>query len=211
MARPMKVTVSAPSTASISLGQTTAAAGPLLINGPLLDLAGTVHATFWARMDPGTQRFVTLSSTGTLSGINFVISGYLQGVAVSQTIAGPSNNVVTTTQLYDTVTSIVASAAVGTTITVGTGLGNTNWLILDNFANPANITVGVEVTGTVSVTVQNTLDSVLNGDPIVTFDHPTLAAIAASAESNYAFPPRNVRAVLNSGTGSFIFTLIQAG
>lgn len=77
-------------------------------------------------------------------------------------------------------------------------------------------TIGLQVvvTGTVSWTVQQTLDDV--NDPSVTptwFDHPdtNMVSQTVSRQGNYAFPPQSVRIVQASGSGSCVFKIIQAG
>lgn len=86
---------------------------------------------------------------------------------------------------------------------------------IDQYTAPTNIALGVVVTGTVNYTVQHTYDNVFaanfNPGTAVWFNHPTLAAQTANADSNYAFPPRGVRIIRNSGTGSAQLTLVQSG
>lgn len=222
MARPIQITFPAADADGICLSQTTAGATALIINGALKDLAATMQQVTRAVMGVGIERPVTLTSTGNLSGIQFTIVGTdVNGTAVSEDLAGPSNNTVATTALYNTVTSITPDGAVGTAITAGSGTtGQTKWLMSNLNIQPVNLSVYVAVTTTASVTVQDTPVDLQATAPSSTvpastqiFNHPTLAAITGSASSNYAYPPRYVRAVMNSssGNGAFELTIIQAG
>jgi hypothetical protein len=81
--------------------------------------------------------------------------------------------------------------------------------------SPFNIGFGVVVTGTVNYTVQHTFDDVFsstfNPSTAAWFDHPTIAALGANADGNYAFPVTAIRLLVNSGGGTARLTLLQAG
>jgi hypothetical protein len=84
--------------------------------------------------------------------------------------------------------------------------------LVNHYADPVDIALGVVVTGTVNYTVQHTFDDV--NDSAVTptwFDHPTLAGQTASKDGNYAFPPYFIRITVNSGTGTAKLYVTQAG
>jgi hypothetical protein len=85
----------------------------------------------------------------------------------------------------------------------------------DTYTAPTNIGLGVVVTGTINYTVQYTFDNVYatgyspsTGNWI---NHPTLTSQTISKDSNISYPVRGIRIVYNSGTGSAVFTVIQAG
>ncbi len=85
-------------------------------------------------------------------------------------------------------------------------------IVIDRYIAPTNIGIGVDVTGTVTYTVQHTFDDVF--DPNVTplwFDHPTLAAQTTDKDGNYASPPFAVRLTLSAGNGTARIRLLQAG
>lgn len=85
-------------------------------------------------------------------------------------------------------------------------------IVIDRYTSPTNIGIGVDVTGTITFTVQHTFDDVFN--PNVTplwFNHPTLAAGTADADGNYASPPFAVRLITTAGTGTARIQLIQSG
>ena len=79
--------------------------------------------------------------------------------------------------------------------------------------SPVNIGFGVTLSGGApNYTVQHTFDDVF--DSAVTpvwFNHPTVAALVANADGNYAFPIRAIRLTYNSGAGTAKLTAIQAG
>lgn len=107
------------------------------------------------------------------------------------------------------------------TVTVGpnatTPLGST-LVRLDDWALP-NVSIQVNVTGTVNYTVQSSLDD--PNDPtnpvalasmtwISSSDSNAVGATAA-IQTNYFFVPRFVRVLLNSGSGSVTMTVLQSG
>lgn len=94
-----------------------------------------------------------------------------------------------------------------------TGAGNGAAMIVDRNGRP-EISLQIVVTGTVNYTIQQTLDDLQNAAITPTwFAHPdtTLVAATANQQGNYAFVPYATRIVVNSGTGSATYTVIQAG
>lgn len=211
---PIQINWPAASTAAIALGQTLAGAGPLLINGSLLLQAMLPYQTV-AQMSDAVNRKVTLTSTGALSGINFVISGFdYDKNPVTETLAGPSNNTVISVNNYYQVTSIVASAAVGTSISAGIGLtGVTAWIKGNTYPAPnsAALYIGVSAT-TINVTVEGTPDDPSKVTPQL-FPHAILAAITSNDSSEWPYGVNYVRFKVNSsdGTGAARFSVIQDG
>lgn len=104
---------------------------------------------------------------------------------------------------------------VQTTSDASGGAINTNPVVLDYWVSPFNIALSVRVTGTVNYTVQYTFD-VINPNTWVASsanwnDHPSMSGKTATLDSNLAYPATAVRMVQNSGSGSCVFTVIQAG
>ena len=91
-----------------------------------------------------------------------------------------------------------------------TGAGSASPFVMNTNTTPFNVGFGVVVSGTVNYTIQHTFD-----DPSVGFTtwfpHPTIAAQAANADGNYAFPVTGIRLTVNSGGGSATLNLVQAG
>lgn len=94
------------------------------------------------------------------------------------------------------------------------GAKNSDPIVMDYYGRP-EVSVQVAVTGTVNYTVQQTLDNPLKtaAASIVWFDHPDTNLVAATAnkQGNYAYIPTAVRIKLNSGTGTVVLTITQAG
>lgn len=74
----------------------------------------------------GLSDQITLTSTGNISAVNFTITGTdNSGTVLSEIIAGPNNNTVTSVNFYSTVTKLSCDAAVGTNTSAGHA-GNVN-------------------------------------------------------------------------------------
>lgn len=91
-----------------------------------------------------------------------------------------------------------------------TGAGSSAAIVLDIHGRP-EVSLQCVVTGTVNYDVEQTLD-----DPASSptwFDHPdtNLVAATASKQGNYGYIPRALRLTVNSGSGSVVLTVIQAG
>ena len=83
-----------------------------------------------------------------------------------------------------------------------------------NIHGRPEVSLQADVTGTVSYTIQQTLDDVF--DTTITpvwIDHPdpNLVAQTVDRQGNYAYIPRATRIVQASGAGTVKFTIIQAG
>ena len=91
-----------------------------------------------------------------------------------------------------------------------TGTGSSSALVMNTNISPFNVGFGVVVTGTVNYTVQHTFD-----DPGIGFttwfDHPSVAAESTSQDGNYAFPVTGIKILVNSGGGTAVMNLVQAG
>jgi hypothetical protein len=96
-----------------------------------------------------------------------------------------------------------------------TGAGSTKPIPMDQYISPFNVGLGVDVSGTVNYTVQHTFDDVFaagyNPATGTWLNHPTLAAQSADADGNYAFPVSAIRLTVNSGGGSAVLNVLQAG
>jgi hypothetical protein len=121
MARSAKFIWPTPDSAAVAQLQTLAAAGNLILNGNLAVYnSNNVLNPFITLF--GINRQITLTSASNLSGVNFTITGTYLGASYSETIAGPNADTVSTVGLYNTVTSISASAGTGgDTVSAGTG------------------------------------------------------------------------------------------
>lgn len=190
----------------IAQAQTLVGAGSLTLNGALV-VSGVAQL--------GSQRVVGIASTGNLSGVTFTIYGTDEpGNTISESLAGPNNNTVSTTLNFFTVNQVAASAAVGTNVTVGTtAVGASQALPLDVYLDPFNTSLFLDVTGTVNFTVQYTGDeSVLTSvGPFAWYDHTDLTGQTTDAVGTLISPVTAVRLLTNSGTGTAELTVLQAG
>lgn len=236
MAFNYKITFNASSNTSVALAQTLASAGNLNLNGALKQTlmpndGGTISffpnstqnsTNSDATVFGGFNVPVTLTSTGNLSGINFTITGFTKNpydpfTPTTEVIAGPSNNTVTSVNFYNRILSISANGAVSTAVSAGTSEvgAYSNWLPLDGPGQNSQCAVAAYVTaGTINYTVQHTYDNVFNSaDTIHVFniDDPSMVGATTTQDSNYAFEPRAVRILINSGSGSLIFYVNQSG
>lgn len=96
-----------------------------------------------------------------------------------------------------------------------TGVAASAVIPVDQYLNPANIALGVVVGAGCTVTVQHTFDDVFsptfNPATAKWYNHPTLAALVADADGNYAYPPRGVRLNQTAGANTSTLKLTQAG
>lgn len=205
--RPIVKTIAyaTPSTTSIAALQTLGAAGSLLINGPLSFQAGPVNPAgtlnTYAALSP--QGFITLTSANNLSAVNFTITGLdSANNVISEVLAGPNANTVTSVNSYAVVTSITTSAAV-TAVSVGTtNGGNTDFLPLDIYNISPYVGIQTVVSGTVTYSMTFTDDDPFNkaSTPV---ENPINASLTSATTSVYFQSTAVMRAVrIKVATGS---------
>ena len=204
--------LTAASANNICLSQTPLAAGNLTLNGALV--AAGVATTDAARRIRFTFAADDSARTFGVYGTNH------DGNVIVENVTGTATTADTTLD-FKTVTRISVDAATAGAVTVGTnGVGSTKWWQPNIHIDPFAVGFGVTVTGTVNYDVEHTFNdprmpanmlAANNAVIPIVFDHATIAAQTANANSNYAFPCRGIRATLNSGTGTIVATFIQAG
>lgn len=191
---------------AVAAAQTTAGAGNLLINGTLA--SGGV-----ATLD--VQRTVALTSAANLSAINFTLFGTDdQGRVISEVLAGPNANTVSSVLNYKTITRIAVSAAVGTNVTADTvGTGASVEIPVDLYVNAFNVTLATEITGVVNYTIQYTFDNVFDGTggPYNWASVTNMQAQTTNQNTVQTQPVRAFRILTNSGTGTVKLLVVQAG
>jgi hypothetical protein len=216
------VTFPASSTTAIAPLQTLAAAGNLALNSALINTGvGSPNISF-----PNIERTISLTSANNLSAINFTVNGFdYNGVAATQTIAGPNANTVYTTTQFNTVTSISAPAAVAA-VSAGTGTAASSpWIVLDGLRGFFQASLQCVVTGTVTYDVDQTLDApetyainTSNGATNI-INTPTPfnvdASLTAATTNQFFYLTSPVTALKVStelgSTGSLTFTILQQG
>jgi len=165
-------------------------------------------------------RRVLFTPAGNESSNTFTIVGTdLAGNPQTDVVAGANATATYSALDFLTVTSITCLNSAAGAITVGTnGVAASGWVCLDEWA-PAATALQTVVSGTVNYTVQQTLDDPNSTTAPVTkylmtwFSSPdsNLVGATGNVQSNYAFTPRYVRVLLNSGTGSVTFKVSQTG
>lgn len=107
-----------------------------------LNLNGKLATSFSGQVSfirAGFSRSVSITSTNNLSAVNFTISGAQNGALITEIIAGPNNNTVYSTKIYDVIASISVS---GTVNGVKVGTGKTGFLPLIS-AGPTSSLSGI--------------------------------------------------------------------
>jgi hypothetical protein len=182
--------------------QTLGGAGNFTLNG-----AGVVSGE-WVTPDLFAKQ-IGFASTGNISAVNFTISGYEdrnKTIPISETIAGPNNNTVETTNYFYSIQSIAASGAVGTNTKAG-GVDEAISQIISikrTNSDRSERQVGLTfiVTGTINYTVQQTSDDVqsLTDRTFNWLDSDDSAVVGATASknSNYIALPQAMRVKINS-------------
>lgn len=206
---------------AICASQTTGGAGALNINGTLaaattggIYIGGSPVSGAGANM--AAQQQIGLTSAGNDSAVNFTITGTDDaGRTISEVLAGPNANTVKSFLNYRTVTSIVASAAVGIAMTVDTVTSGASIEVpLDRLLNPTSVSLIAELTaGAANVTVQSTSDDVYAGNPnALTWQTVTaMNNLSATTAGSLTVPATAVRLLTNSGTGTFVLRVLQSG
>lgn len=94
------------------------------------------------------------------------------------------------------------------------GAGTSAWLPLDNNIIDFQVALFLDVTGTVSITVEATLDDVQDSTVTpVAFSVPITALVAATADQigTLTMPVKAIRLNQASGAGSSILKVLQQG
>lgn len=186
--------------------------------------AGAITVGHYGTATLDVARQVIITSGGNDTGVTFTLSGTdWAGTLITEPLTGASGAAATSVLNYKTITSISSSAAVATTVTIGTnGVAASPWVMFDPHAATSPISIQCSVSGTVNATVQQTLDNPtglgnlnIYGRPdLVTWvSHPdsSLVGFTGTVQGNYAYQPAFARVLLNSGTGTVTATFIQAG
>lgn len=191
----------------IAQAQNPAGAGNLTLNGALV--SGGVAQL-------GDARRVLITAAGDESDRTFTITGTdWFGNPLVEAITGPNATTAYTNADFLTVSSVATSGAGSGNIEIGTnGVASSPPLVLDIYARP-QVSLQVNVSGTVNWTVQQTLDNpfLTESENILWMDHSDANMVAETVDrqGNYAYVPFATRVVLNSGDGSLVYTVVQPG
>jgi hypothetical protein len=208
--RPVTVTVgplAAASANNICLSQTPTST--FTINGALA--SGGI-----ATLD--VARRVLFTPAGNESAKTFTIVGTAaNGSTLTEVIAGTNATAFYTNLDFKTVTSITISSAAAAAITVGTNtIASSPWVRFDEFAMPQTA-IQCTVSGTVTYTVQQTLQDPNSAtDPVnaysVTWLNSSDAAVVnagSSAQTSYQYSPTFAKVTITAGTGSVTSNFTQ--
>ena len=187
--------------------QTLTGAGFVTLNGNL------IVNNVWTAINAAQK--IVIDSAGNDLGVIFTITGTdSRGLGITESIAGGNGSSVVTENYFKTVTSIAASAATASTITVGlNGLCCSDWVI---FNTGAIIDIGLFISlssgANLVYSVEHTPDDVNSKQTTFnTFLHDELANKNTSEDGNYAFPAYAYRVITSAySSGTLTFTSIQA-
>jgi hypothetical protein len=115
----------------------------------------------------GLGHQVTLASTADLHLINMTLTGLdAEGRALTEVIAGPNNNTVTSTKYFKSLSSISAASTLGAnTMNIGWNAVIVTPVYPVDAHRLAGATMNVNVGGTITFTLQQTIDDVFNQNP----------------------------------------------
>lgn len=101
-------------------------------------------------------------------------------------------------------------------VTAGGAGDTTDWVPLDQFETPLNVSFGVTISnsGAAVFRVEHTFDNILDASvSAVSFIHEDVSAANGQIDGNYAFPVRAARLAIVSVSAScnIAFRVLQAG
>lgn len=168
-------------------------------------------------------RQVLFTSAGNDVGtIATLIGTDVNGQPITEPVTLTNGSTAVSTLNYKTVASISTNAALATTIQVGTnGVSASQWIRFDDYAANSQVAIQCTVSGTVSYTVQATMDDPTALNNVALYNRPDLvtwvnsadsAVVSASTtqQSSFGYAPAFARILLNSGTGTVTGTFRQA-
>jgi len=159
--RPVTLNVNLSSTSSTSVAAAQANNGSVPLT---LTTAGGVSIG-----SPGVAQYLYITTNSAITGVNYTVVGQdADGNTITETASLPNNTSAGSVYAYAFVSSITLSATTGAVLV---SVGTTNSLassaltktIPTDFYARTGATIIVEVTGTVTYTVQETFDSILSG------------------------------------------------
>lgn len=213
--RPVSITVTptASDNDGISTTQTPSGAGNLTITGALA--SGGV-ATLSAS---GFERQVLISCAGVDAGRTFTVYGTNGNADVfSEAISGSNASTSVSTNYFQTVTRISVDAATAGAVIVGTnGVGASVPIVIDRYLTPTNISIQLDISNTIDVTVQYTIEDIMTTaatyGTVVWNSHSTLVSKTADSDGTFTSPVSAFRTKVNSftATGACETTVMQAG
>jgi hypothetical protein len=212
--RPITVSVAGPlqsnSTTSIRTASAVAA-GAVTLNGSLVTAgAANLAVAQNVTVTNGSAETIKLTFTGTTFG----------GAPVSETLQLGAAATTALVSDFLQIASVTSSGPSVGNISIGTpATATSSWVRFDDWSPSNQVTLQVNVVGTVNYTVQTTLDDPNSPTNPVAAASVTwfsagdsaIVAATASAQSSFGVLPLFARVLLNSGTGSVMATFVQTG
>lgn len=180
-------------TQDLCLVQNTTGMMNLILNGNLASSNDSTQVNF---LSYGYSRQISFTSTNDLSAAKFTIIGMQNGVQVTETLSGPVNNTIYSTNIYDVVSFVTVDRAVAS-IQVGTGYNGFFPLIpIDLTKSYVNYTLSLGSlfnTNQIGTTVYNTLSNINQNNStfsnIITNNVGTLNTVKPASNQNlYTYP-----------------------
>lgn len=198
-------------------------AGPLLLNGALVTTVttgntygGTPITVTSAVLDQ--PRCIVITTTDDETANNFTITGYdRNGSPISETLAGVNTGTMTTAQNFSVVTGVSIDGNAVNDVYVGTSAtASSGWVRFDGWAM-SPVAIQTNVTGTVTYTVQTTLDDPNSfTNPVSVQDctwfnstDTNVVNASASKQSSFTNAPTFARITITAGDGSVTGTFVQ--
>lgn len=159
---------------------------------------------------------ITLTSTANIASRTFVVTGTdVYDNALIESISGPNNNTVTTTNCFKSVTNISISGAAGGALTAGNSAdAEGKMYVADSDANPFSIGLGCVISGSPTFTVQHTFDNTIATGFVygtsTWFNHSVIASKTTNQDGNYNFPVQAIKLTL-AAAGTVTMTILQSG
>lgn len=212
--RPITVSVAGPlqsnSTTSIRTASAVAA-GAVTLNGSLVT-AGVANLAVAQNVTVtnGSAETIKLTFVGTTFG----------GVPVRETLQLGAAATTALVSDFLKISSVTSSGPSAGNISIGTpGTATSAWARFDDWSPSNQVTLQINVVGTVNYTVQTTLDdpnsptNPVAAASVTWFSAGDSAIVAATAsvQSSFGVLPLFARVLLNSGTGSVTATFVQTG
>lgn len=195
----LTLTLAAAVVNGITTSQSLGGAGNFTINGSL-STAGV------ATLIPA--RRVLFTFAGDETGHNFTVVGTDRyGRAQTEIVAGTTVSAYTTHDFL-TVTLISSSAATTSTVQIGTNaVGSTQPYVADTFINPANYGAAIEITGTVTTSLEGSMTDLtpswdLANNTVVWYPISGWSSVTNNQQNTITGPFTMIRLTNTSGTGT---------
>jgi len=182
----------------IAKSQTLTGADSLSLDGDLVS-GGEFEADY--------PRRVSITSAGDDSGVTWTLTGYsTDGQAISEDLAGVASAAATSDIYFNGVTIIASDGATAAAVTAGTvDEIATNTIPIEHQSSAAAMVSLEDISGTLDVTVQETISDVQNADAIEWYDVTALTNKTSATRSLISKGATGVRFKVNSYTNGADF------